>query len=63
MARRDFPVDRSAASLYQSLAVPTRCAAERPFETVNTRQQETIDNDRAFDLLIDTGAGLWGPGG
>jgi hypothetical protein len=29
------------------------CGAELPVETIDTRQQETIDNDRAFDLLID----------
>jgi len=39
--------------LYRSLAVPARRAGEPSVETVDTRQQETIDNDRAFDLLID----------
>jgi hypothetical protein len=41
--------------LYRLLAVLARRADESSVETVDTRQQETIDNDRAFDLLIDIG--------
>ena len=53
MARRDVPFDSSRTSLYRALAVPARSSGEVSVETVDTRQQETIDNDRAFDLLID----------
>lgn len=61
MERRDSLLDGSSASLYRSLAVAPRCAAEPPVETIDTRQQETIDNDRAFDLLI--GVETWGSRG
>jgi hypothetical protein len=53
VTRRDFQFESSRTSLYRSLAVPARRADESSVETVDTRQQETIDNDRAFDLLID----------
>ena len=53
MANLDFPRDWSGASIYRSLGVTARRAGESPVETVDTRQQETVDNDRAFDLLID----------
>lgn len=53
MARRASPFDWSRTSLYGALAVSARRAEESSVETVDTRQQETIDNDRAFDLLID----------
>ena len=55
MASRDCPIDASRTSLYRLLAVLARRADESSVETVDTRQQETIDNDRAFDLLIDIG--------
>jgi hypothetical protein len=45
------------------LALAARGAAEPPVETVDTRQHETIDNDRAFDLLIGAGTELWGSRG
>ena len=53
----------SAPSLYRSLAVPAHSAAGALVETIDTRQQETIDNDRAFDLLIVTCAESWGSHG
>lgn len=53
MARRDVRFDSSGTSLYRYLAVPARSGGEASVETVDTRQQETIDNDRAFDLLVD----------
>jgi hypothetical protein len=45
--------------MYGSLAVLARSVTGPCVETVDTRQQETIDNDRAFDLLVATS--LWGP--
>jgi hypothetical protein len=45
-------------SMYISLSVPVHRAAELSLETVETRQQETIDNDVALDTLVDIG--LWG---
>ena len=45
----------SPESLYLSLAVSARLSIEGTVETVETKQQETIDNDRSFDLLLESG--------
>lgn len=52
MARRGVQLDSAHNSLYRSLGVSSRAGNGSPVETVDTRQQETIDNDHSVDLLV-----------